>query len=136
MKEPVAVTLRSKGSGLHLLHHHHEHNQEDGQSRPDDAYRTDDGMLAQLRQGLGNVLFNHRFVLSISFIIKSKYLDKGTRLLSMPCETTLDVLRDYSRCPARLLTFYFHGGKIFIPPDDRRRISPCVLSVWLALRCE
>ena len=59
MQESVAVALRSKGSGLHLLHHHHEHNQEDGEGRPDDAYRTDDGMLAQLRQGLGDVLFDH-----------------------------------------------------------------------------
>jgi hypothetical protein len=59
MQEPIPITLRSKGSGLHLLHHYDNHNQEDGQSRPDDAYRTDDGMLAELRQRLGDVLFDH-----------------------------------------------------------------------------
>ena len=46
MQEPVAVTFWSKRSGFHLLHHHHEHNQEDGQRRPDNAYRTDDRLLA------------------------------------------------------------------------------------------
>ena len=62
MQEPVAVAFGSKRSGLHLLHHHHEHNQEDGKCRPDDAHRTDDRVLAQLRQGLCDVLFNHCFL--------------------------------------------------------------------------
>ena len=61
MKEPVAVTLRSKRSSLYLLHHHYKHNQENGESRPDDAYRTDDRLLAQLRQGLGDILLDLSF---------------------------------------------------------------------------
>ena len=59
MQKPVPIAFRCKRGGFYLLHHHHEHNQEDGESRPDDAYRTDDGMLAELRQRLGDVLFYH-----------------------------------------------------------------------------
>ena len=96
MKEPIPVTLRSKRGGLDLLHHHHEHNQEDGESRPDDAYRTDDGMLAQLRQRLGDVLFYHivqnvsRFFKNASaFCFKRRDVLKKRRdvfLFSPPCE--------------------------------------------------
>jgi hypothetical protein len=46
-----------------LLHHHYEHNQKNGESRPDNAYRTDDGMLAKLCQRLGDVLFDHFLVI-------------------------------------------------------------------------
>jgi hypothetical protein len=46
-----------------LLHHHYEHNQKNGESRPDDAYRTDDRLLAQLRQRLGDILFDHFLVI-------------------------------------------------------------------------
>ena len=59
MKEPVPIALRGKRGGLDLLHHHHEHNQEDGKSRSYDTYCADDGVLAQLRQSLVNVLFYH-----------------------------------------------------------------------------
>ena len=64
MQKPVAVTLRSKGSSLYLLHHHYEHNQEDGECRTDDAYRTDDGVLSQLCNCLCDILFYHDVVLS------------------------------------------------------------------------
>jgi hypothetical protein len=46
-----------------LLHHHHEHNQKNGESRPDDAYSTDDRLLAQLRQRLGYILLDHFLVI-------------------------------------------------------------------------
>ena len=62
MKEPVPIALRSKRSSLYLLHHHYEHNQEDGESRPDNAYRTADSLLSQLRQRLGYILLDHCFL--------------------------------------------------------------------------
>ena len=71
MQEPVAVAFRSKRSGLHLLHHYYEHNQEDGKCRPDDAHRTDDRVLAQLRQRLGDVLFDHSFLVLLFFPLPS-----------------------------------------------------------------
>ena len=71
VKKPVPIAFRCKRGSLYLLHHHHEHNQEDGQSRPDDAYRTDDGMLAKLRQRLGDVLFDH-IVLNVSRFLSKR----------------------------------------------------------------
>jgi hypothetical protein len=63
MQKSIPVALRSKRGSLYLLHHHHEHNQKNGESRSDDAYRTDDRLLAQLRQGLGDILFDHFLVI-------------------------------------------------------------------------
>ena len=71
MQKPVSVALRSKRGGLHLLHHHDNHNQENGESRPDDAHRTDDGVLALLRYGLCYVLFDHSFLVLLFFPLPS-----------------------------------------------------------------
>lgn len=59
MQKAVAVAFGSEGHHLHLLQHHHQHNEKDGKCRACYADGTDDGLLTKLRQRLCKIMLNH-----------------------------------------------------------------------------